>query len=102
MMWARVKGKTENALLSMNFKSAYMFRPAFIMPLKGIRSRTPFYNSMYLLMKPLYPLLKRIPKYVTDTERVGRALVRIALEGYDKKILENIDINLIADKSHQI
>ena len=51
---------------------------------------------MYILMKPFYPLLRRVPKYVTDTEKLGRAMIHVALEDYDEQILESIDINLIA------
>lgn len=95
MMWSRVKGKTENALLAMRFRSAYMFRPGFIIPLKGIRSRTALYNSLYTLMKPFYSLLKKLPKYVTDTEKLGRAMIYVASNGHESKILESIDINRI-------
>ena len=96
-MWARVKGRTENALLSLGFKSAYMFRPGMIIPLHGIRSRTLLYNVMYGLMRPFYPLLIKKPKYVTDTDRLSRAMIRVASEGYESKILESLDINRVAE-----
>lgn len=98
MMWARVKGKTENALLAMPFKKAYMFRPGFIQPMKGIRSKTKLYNNIYSVMKYLYPLLKKLPGYVTSTDRLGQAMLKVALEGYDKSILESRDINFLALK----
>lgn len=92
-MWARVKGKTENALLALPFKAAYMFRPAAIVPLHGVRSKTGWYRTMYTLLAPVLPLLERVfPKYVTTTEQVGRAMLRVAREGYPKPLLEGLDI----------
>ena len=80
-MWARVKGKTENALLRMPFKWAYMFRPGFIQPMHGIKSRTALYRIPYMLMSPLTPLIRRaFPNAVTTTEILGRAMIRVALK----------------------
>lgn len=98
MMWARVKGKTENDLLNMGFRDAYMFRPAYIHPSKGIRARNKYYNLFYFFLKPLYPLFKRATKYVTNSETIGKAMILSAVKGYEKKVLENRDINLIAEK----
>jgi len=93
-MWARVKGATENALLALPFKAAYMFRPALIQPLHGIRSRTTSYRVFYAITRPLLPVLKRmLPKYVTTTEQVGRAMINVAANGAPKTILESEDIN---------
>lgn len=94
-MWARVKGKTENALLKMSFKAAYMFRPGLILPMKGIRSRTSWYNAAYAILRPFFPLMKRSAS-VTDTVRVGKAMINVALNGSDKTHLENKDINELA------
>lgn len=95
-MWARVKGKTENDLLEMSFK-AYMFRPGFIQPMNGIRSKTKLYQALYEVLGPLYPALKRIfPKHVTTTVNVGRAMIEVAANGFEKRILENPDINRLA------
>jgi len=94
MMWARVKGRTENALLQMPFKSAYMFRPGYIQPLHGIRTKTKWYGALYAMMAPLYPVWKLLfPKYVTTTECVGRAMLNVAKGGAPKPVLENQDIN---------
>lgn len=94
MMWARVKGKTENDLLKMPFRAAYMFRPGYIQPLHGIRTKTKWYGALYAVMGPLYPLWKRLlPKYVTTTECVGRAMLNVARHGAPKRYLENQDIN---------
>ncbi|MFY9823657.1 MAG: NAD(P)H-binding protein [Thermoanaerobaculia bacterium] len=96
-MWARVKGKTENALLRLPFKVAYMFRPGYIQPLKGVRSKTWWYQAFYTVLAPAYPLLRRLaPKYVTTTVNVGRAMIRVAAEGYPQRILGSKDINLAA------
>lgn len=97
-MWARVKGKTENELLAMPFKAAYMFRPGFIQPLRGVRSKTSFYQFFYDVFVPLYPLLRRIiPKHVTTTVNIGRAMIEVAAEGYPRRILGSSDINFLAD-----
>ena len=96
MMWARVKGKTENDLLQMPFKAAYMFRPGYIQPLHGIKTKTRWYAAFYAVMAPLYPMWKRLlPKYVTTTECIGRAMLKVARQGASKHVLENPDINNI-------
>jgi uncharacterized protein YbjT (DUF2867 family) len=93
-MWARVKGKTENALLRLPFKAAYMFRPAVIQPLHGITSKTKAYRVLYAVTRPLLPLLKALfPGYVTTTEQVGRAMIKAARQGAPKPVLESQDIN---------
>jgi uncharacterized protein YbjT (DUF2867 family) len=95
-MWARVKGRTENALLRLPFR-AYMFRPGFIQPRKGVRSKTGWYQAFYNVLAPFYPVLQRLaPKHVTTTENVGRAMIRVAATGYAKRVLENPDINALA------
>lgn len=96
-MWARVKGRTENALLALPFKAAYMFRPGFIQPLHGIRSKTRPYRIFYAITTPLLPVLKTFfPQYVTTTERLGQAMIAVAKHGYPKKVLEMRDINSAA------
>jgi uncharacterized protein YbjT (DUF2867 family) len=94
LMWARVKGKTENDLLKLRFKAAYMFRPAGIQPLHGIRSKTAWVQAIYVSAAPLLSLLNRLaPQYMTTTEQVGRAMIRVVREGYPKAVLESEDIN---------
>jgi uncharacterized protein YbjT (DUF2867 family) len=93
-MWARVKGRTENALLALPFKATYMFRPAAIIPLHGIKSRTAWYRVLYAVLGPLLPVLRAItPRYVTTTEQVGRAMLEVARHGYPKRVLENWEID---------
>ncbi|TMJ62318.1 MAG: NAD-dependent epimerase/dehydratase family protein [Alphaproteobacteria bacterium] len=94
LMWARVKGKTENDLLKLPFKAAYMFRPAGIQPLHGIRSKTGWVQAIYVGTAPLLSLLNRLtPTYMTTTEQVGRAMIKVARDGYPKPVLESDDIN---------
>jgi uncharacterized protein YbjT (DUF2867 family) len=96
VMWARVKGKTENDLLKLPFKAAYMFRPAAIQPLHGVRSKTAWVQAIYVVTSPLLTLLNKIaPKYVTTTEQVGRAMIKVAKQGYPKSVLESEDINRV-------
>jgi len=93
VMWARVKGKTENALSGLPLR-AYMLRPGYIQPLGGIKSKTRVYRLFYQVMAPLYPVLKRLtPGLVTTNEVVGRAMIELAASGYGSRILEVRDIN---------
>ena len=94
-MWARVKGRAENAVLKMPFRAAYVFRPGFIQPMHGVTSRTRSYRLLYAAMKPLYPLLRRVPSVATTTERVGRAMLAVARGGYAKRVLESADIDVV-------
>jgi uncharacterized protein YbjT (DUF2867 family) len=92
-MWARVKGRTENALLQLPFKAAYMFRPGFIEPLHGIRSKTPAYRVLYAIARPLTPILRILfPSSILTTEQIGRAMIIVGEKGAPKQILESIDI----------
>jgi uncharacterized protein YbjT (DUF2867 family) len=93
VMWARVKGKTENAILRLPFKAAYMFRPAGIQPMHGERSKTTAYRVAYTLAKPVLPLLRRLfPRYILTTDEIGRAMIHVAKRGAPMKILESSDI----------
>jgi uncharacterized protein YbjT (DUF2867 family) len=97
VMWARVKGKTENALLRLPFKAAYMFRPGIIQPVKGVRSKTTAYRIFYVLTKPLLPLARwAFPNYVLTTEQIGLAMLAVARRGAAKQVLESGDINVAA------
>jgi uncharacterized protein YbjT (DUF2867 family) len=97
MRWARVKGRTENALLRLPFK-AYMFRPGFIEPMDGIQSKTPMYRVFYSLGKPLFPLLRRwFPNQVLSTRDIGQAMLAVARNGYEKRIMETRDIRAVLE-----
>ncbi len=96
-MWARVKGETENALLRLPFKAAFMFRPGVIRPGKGIVSKTKVYRVFYALAAPLFPVLRALaPNLITTTEQVGRAMIKVAKQGAPARVLSTKDINAIA------
>lgn len=96
VMWARIKGRTENAILRLPFKGAYAFRPGVIQPLHGIRSRTTLYNVGYAIVKPLLPLLRwAFPGQILTTEQIGRAMLKVARSGAPKRILEAKDIDAL-------
>jgi uncharacterized protein YbjT (DUF2867 family) len=89
IMWARVKGKTENHLMNLPFKAVYLFRPGFIKPIDGLKNAYAFAG----VLGALYPMLKIIfPKYVCTLEDVGLAMIQAVKVGYSKQILENKDI----------
>jgi uncharacterized protein YbjT (DUF2867 family) len=98
IMWARVKGETENALRRLPFKAAYMFRPGIIQPLHGIKSKTRIYRILYAVSDPLLTLIRKLrPQWVTTTEQVGRAMIRVGMRGAPRFALENQDINSLAE-----
>ena len=96
VMWARVKGETENALQQLPFHAVYLFRPAMIVPEHGIRSKTALYQFFYSALAPLLPFLRNAwPKYITTTSRLGRAMLRVARSGAPQPVLENADIDVL-------
>jgi len=96
LMWARVKGRTENALMRLPFQAAYMFRPGVIRPLHGIRSKTASYRFFYAVAKPLLPVLQwAFPNQVLTTEQIGRAMLVVARTGAPKRVLESRDIRAL-------
>ncbi len=95
-MWARVKGQTEDDLIALGFKGAYMFRPGFIRPMKGVRSKTRLYSVLYALLGWTFPLLKALsPNFVTTSQTVGQAMLRVARDGYSQPILATKDMNTV-------
>jgi uncharacterized protein YbjT (DUF2867 family) len=94
MMWARVKGKTENALLRLPFKAVYCLRPGFIQPMRGVRTKTRGYRVLYTLVTPLFPVLHRLfPRLTTTSVTLGHALIHLAVEGDQRRILESAEID---------
>jgi hypothetical protein len=92
-MWARVKGKTENDLLRLPFRKAYMFRPAFIQPKKGLQNT----HSFYRVLAPLFPLWKLLfPNYLVTLEEIGLAMINSVNKGPEKHVLEVKDIAMLA------
>lgn len=101
IMWARVKGKTENALLRMPFKAAYMFRPGYIQPMKDIKSKTKWVQFMYTLFWPVYSILKHFPGAATNTSNMGLAMINTLDGSYRKQVLGNKEINELAQRSKE-
>jgi len=97
-MWARVKGKTENYMLNRGFKDAYAFRPGAILPEKGVKSKTTVYNILYIVLRPFFPLMRKL-KNVTTSSSFGQAMLHVCKHPDATKVLEAQDINRIA-KSH--
>jgi uncharacterized protein YbjT (DUF2867 family) len=99
VMWARVKGRTENALKALSFAGVYLFRPSVIQPLHGIQSKTPSYRRFYSLMRPLLPVMKRLfPNHVVTTQEVGLAMLNAARRGTGRVVLEPRDIVRLAQE----
>lgn len=93
MMWARVKGRTENALLQLPFRAAYMFRPGMIEPVDGVRPSNALYRRSYAVLGPAISLMRRLfPRQVVTTAEVGRAMIRVAVDGHSTRVLERADI----------
>ena len=102
-MWARVKRRTEQDLLALPFKAAYMFRPGVIQPLHGVRSKTLAYNIFYTLTGPLLSLARRLlPRHVLSTEELGVAMLEVVRRGAPKAVLETGDIReLLSPGKHR-
>jgi uncharacterized protein YbjT (DUF2867 family) len=101
-MWARVKGRTENALLRLPFKAVYLFRPGIIQPLHGIRPRTAWSRVLYSAMRPVLPLLRvLLPRLVLTTEIVGQAMLAVARHGAPTAVLEAQDISVLGREAAQ-
>ncbi|MEP4533211.1 MAG: NAD-dependent epimerase/dehydratase family protein [Cyclobacteriaceae bacterium] len=93
IMWARVKGKTENDLMNLGFKDAYMFRPGAIIPLRGIKSKTKLYQFFYDYFMWLLRLMKKLsPNSIVNTTQLGLAMINVSLNSFEKKILRPADI----------
>ncbi|MDP4264141.1 MAG: epimerase [Bacteroidota bacterium] len=95
MMWARVKGKTENDLMKLPFKAVYNFRPGIIRPTKGLKNTLSYYKYFGWLL----PIIKFVaPKYITSLKELGLAMIHAAAKGYEKNVLEVKDILVLAKK----
>lgn len=95
-MWARVKGKTENDLIKLGFKGAYMFRPGIMEPTPGLRNTLKLYRYLGWLM-PVFRMFS--PKYICKLADVGQAMINSVTYGYPKAVLEVPDIVTLASKS---
>ncbi len=95
IMWARVKGRTENYILNLGFSKSFMFRPAMIIPTKGLKNTL----TMYKFSAPVIPFLKLFfPKYICSLKEIGLAMINSVSNGYEKDILEVNDIKLLAGR----
>ncbi|MDO3695704.1 NAD-dependent epimerase/dehydratase family protein [Wenyingzhuangia sp. chi5] len=99
VMWARVKGRTENYILNKGFKDAYMIRLGAILPEKGITSKTFWYNIIYVLLRPFFPIMKKSKNILTTTS-FGKAMINTLFFPQENKHLENKDMNLLALKKN--
>jgi uncharacterized protein YbjT (DUF2867 family) len=100
VMWERVRGKTENALLALPFRAVYIFRPGMIQPLDGIKSKTPAYRIFYTLAKPILPLLRAaLPRQILTTAQVGQAMLNAVRRGTAEKVLEPPQISLLSQRA---
>jgi len=89
VMWARVKGKTENDIIKLPVKAGFAFRPGVITPTKGLKNT----YTAYKVMKPLLPVFRFLfPKYVSSLRELGLAMINVVLKGYDRNVLEVRDI----------
>lgn len=94
-MWARVKGLAENSLKTLPFRAVYLFRPAYVQPVKGVRTTYTWYK----FLKPLYPLWRLLfPRFVITTAEMGQAMINAVLYGSEKQTLESRDIKRLAHK----
>jgi len=95
LMWARVKGKTENDLLELGFKDAYIFRPGYIQPIKGLKNT----YKIYKVLSTFFPIFEKLfPKYIIALGELGNSMINATLYGYQKKVLENVDIRKTANR----
>ena len=103
VMWARVKGRTENALIALGFKGAYMFRPGIIQPMHAVRSKTTAYRVTYALATPLFGIIRTFwPRSIVTSEQVGLAMLGVARRGYARPILEVPDIQDASNASENV
>jgi hypothetical protein len=98
LMWARVKGQTENALLTLPFRRVLVFRPGVVLPAHGVRSRTAWVRAAYTVTRPLWGLFALFPQVATTSERIGLAMLEGARHGAPTPILETRDINALASR----
>jgi uncharacterized protein YbjT (DUF2867 family) len=93
-MWARVKARTESDIAALPFKAVFAFRPGFIQPLHGARSKTGWIDAIYRFTGRIASLIGRFSStFLTSTDRLGRAMIAVARHGYARPVLGNIDIN---------
>ncbi|QCR21253.1 NAD-dependent epimerase/dehydratase family protein [Pontibacter sp. SGAir0037] len=98
LMWARVKGKTENHLRQLPFRQVYAFRPGFMKPTQGLKNTWKFYFAINWLYSPLRALF---PKYVSTLKELGLAMIQVVNNGYEKPVMEVQDIVIAAKRLYK-
>jgi len=94
VMWARVKGRAENALMRLPFKKVYNFRPGFMYPVKGQRNIKPLFKALIPVLYPIFKIF--IPSLMLQMRQVGDAMINSVMKGYPKSVLEVVDIRELA------
>ncbi len=95
MMWARVKGKTENDLMKLPFKQAFGFRIGFLIPAQGQRYVLKYYNYIRWLI----PVIKIVlPNIITSMKQVADAMIYVTKHGYERNVIYVKDIKKMAEK----
>jgi uncharacterized protein YbjT (DUF2867 family) len=98
--WAQVKAETEAALLKMGFRDAYALRPGFIQPMRGTASRMRSLRWLYALTAPIYPFLqKSFGRWITSTDLLAAAMLRLAVAGSEKNTLNTAELNALAGQA---
>ena len=93
VMWARVKGRTENDLMKLPFKQVFNFRPGYMHPTPGLKNTLSYYKYLSWL----YPVFKLLfPGFVTTLADLGRAMIQVTLRGYSKQHIEVRDIKILS------
>lgn len=96
MMWARVKGKTENDLMKLSFKQVFAFRPGFMVATDGQKRVLKYYKYVSWL----FPVIKVVlPNMINTMRQVGQAMIYAAQHGYEKNVVEVKDITILADRA---
>jgi len=95
IMWARVKGKTENDLAKLGFKNTYVFRPGYLQPTVGMKNTLSYYK----FIDWLYPFLKLIiPNHTSRLSELGKAMIECAVFGHQNNIIEVKDILVLSQQ----
>ncbi|MEP4091055.1 NAD-dependent epimerase/dehydratase family protein [Reichenbachiella sp.] len=97
IMWARVKGKTENDILNLGFRKTFIFRPGAIIPKKGVQPSSRLSRVLINMLIWLFYLIKLIsPRSIVDSIQIGRAMINVTINGYEKEIIRPSDILKLA------
>lgn len=94
LMWARVKGKTENNLMKLSYRQVFAFRPGIMKMIAGQKHTI----GVQKILSRIYPAVKWLfPKVACTLQEVGRAMINVSQKGYGKSVIEVVDIRVLAD-----